>query len=107
LRSPSGANVSASPRQVLNVELPAKPFGQPLRDETSNDVGLAPRRKRDNHAHRLRRIGLPPGDARDLQERGNARSLTQKLSAGNDHAWCFQFTRNFQSAKGWVLLRLV
>jgi hypothetical protein len=99
LRGPSGANVSAGAREVLNVELPAKPFGQPLRDEARHHVGLSTRRKRDNHAHRLGWIALPPGEPRDLWERGNTCCLTQKLSAANDHAWCFRFMRDFQSAK--------
>ena len=36
----------------------------------------------DDHAHRPRRIGLRPRDARDGRQRGSARGQMQKLSGG-------------------------
>ena len=41
--------------------------------------------KADDDAHRPRRIGLRPRDARHGRQRGSARCQMQKLSAGKFH----------------------
>ena len=41
--------------------------------------------KADDDAHRPRRIGLRPRDARHGRQRGSARGQMQKLSAGKFH----------------------
>jgi putative tryptophan/tyrosine transport system substrate-binding protein len=46
---------------------------QPLTDQACNDVGSSARGKADDGAHRPRRIGLRPCDARNCRQRGRAR----------------------------------
>ena len=42
--------------------------------------------KADDDAHRPRRIGLRPRDARDGRERGSARGQMQEYAAGKFHS---------------------
>ena len=45
-------------------------------------MSVAPPAETDDDAHRPRRIGLRPRDARDGRERGGARGQMQKLFGG-------------------------
>src|SRR5712671_1910437 len=80
-----GANAIAGARPVLNDEWLAKPFRQPLTDQAREDVGCAARGTSDDDAHRSRRIGLRPSDARDDRECGSTRCQMQKLTARKFH----------------------
>jgi hypothetical protein len=72
-------------RPVLDDELLAKPFRQPLPHQACSYVGATARSKADDHAHRPGRIGLRPCHARDGRQRGSAGGQMQKLSAGKFH----------------------
>ena len=76
-----GGDIAAGTRPVLDDEWLAKPFRQPLADQARDDVAAA-RGKADHQAHRPRRIGLRPREARDGRERGSARGQMQKLFGG-------------------------
>ena len=81
-----GGDIAAGARPVLDDELLAEPLRQPLTDQARDDVGRAAGGKADNDAHRPRRIGLRPSDARHGRQRGSARGQMQKLSsAGKFH----------------------
>ncbi len=60
-----GGDVATGPGPVLNDELLAEPFGQPLRQQARCDVGRAASGETDDDAHRLRRIGLRACHMRD------------------------------------------
>jgi hypothetical protein len=66
---------------VLNDERLAEPLREPLTNGTRGDVGRAASQETDNDAHRPRRIGLRPRDARDGRQRGSARCKMEKISA--------------------------
>jgi hypothetical protein len=53
--------------------------------QARDDLDYATGRKADDDAHRPRRVGLRPSDARHGGERGSARGQTEKLSAGKFH----------------------
>src|SRR5258708_1480332 len=72
-------------RAVLYDERLVKPLGQPLTDQTRDDVCPATGRQADDDAHRPCRVGLRPDDARDDGRCGNARGQMQKLPAGKFH----------------------
>jgi hypothetical protein len=55
-----GCDVGASAWSVLNDELLAKTFGQPLAYQTCGDVDRSARWEADDDAHWPRRIGLCP-----------------------------------------------
>src|SRR5262245_61515984 len=76
----------AAARPVVDNKLLAKPFRQPLPHQACSYVGAAARSKADDHAHRPRRIGLRPRDARHGWQRGSARGQMQKISAGKFHS---------------------
>ena len=80
-----GADIAAGARPVLDDEWLPEPLRQPLTDQARDDVGRAAGRKADDDAHRPRRIGLRPRDARHGRQRGSARCQMQKLSAGKFH----------------------
>jgi hypothetical protein len=80
-----GASIAASAWPILDDELLAKPFRQPLADQTRVQVVRAASRKADDDAHRARRIGLRSRHPRHRGERGSARGQLQKLSAGKFH----------------------
>ena len=80
-----GGDIAASARPVLDDELLAEPLRQPLTDQARDDVGRAAGGEADDDAHRPRRIGLRPRDARHGRQRGSARGQMQKLSAGKFH----------------------
>ena len=67
-------------RPVVDNEWLAKPFRQPLAHQAREMSGAPPAGSRDDDAHRPRRIGLRPSDARDRRQRGSARCQMQKLS---------------------------
>ena len=77
-----GADIAAGARPVLDDEWLAEPLRQPLADQARDDVGAAAGGKADDDAHRPRRIGLRPRDARDGRQRGSARCQMQKSTAG-------------------------
>ena len=80
-----GADIAGGARSVLDDELLAKSLRQPLTHQARDDVGRTTGRKADNDAHRVRRIGFRPRDARHRRERGSARGQMQKSSAGKFH----------------------
>src|SRR5262249_59344878 len=53
--------------------------------EADRDADGAASREADDDAHRPRRIGLRPRDARHRRQRGSARCQVQKISAGKFH----------------------
>src|SRR5262245_34163063 len=88
----AGASTTASvailppaPSAVLDDKWLAKPVGQPLSEQRRKDVGRTTRCKADNDAHRPRRIGLRPREARPGRERGGACSQMEKSTAGKFH----------------------
>src|SRR5262249_59354149 len=70
----------ASP--MLYDELLAEPLRQPLTYEACEKVIRAAGCISNNDAHRPRRIGLRPSEARHSRERGSARGQMRKISAG-------------------------
>ena len=80
-----GADIAAGARPVLDDELLAEPLRQPLADQARDDVVRAAGGKADDDAHRPRRIGLRPCDARDGRQRGGARCQMQKFTTGKFH----------------------
>ena len=78
-------DIAAGARPVLDDEWLTEPLRQPLSDQARDDVGRAAGGKADDDAHRPRRIGLRPRDARHGRQRGSARGQMQKLSAGKFH----------------------
>src|SRR5262249_51153985 len=80
-----GPNVRSSTRPILNDEWLAEPLRQPRIDQTSDNVLRATSGRAHDDAHRPRRIGLRPRDAKRSREHGSTRCQTQKLSAGKSH----------------------
>src|SRR5262245_22549173 len=80
-----GGDIGSRAWLVLNDERLAEPLREPLTNETRGDVGRAASQETDNNAHRPRRIGLRPSDARKSRECGSTCRQTQKLSAGKFH----------------------
>ena len=81
-----GGDIAGGARPVLDDEWLAEPLRQPLADQAREDVIRATGGKADDYAHRPRRIGLRPSEARDSRERGSARCQMQELSsAGKFH----------------------
>ena len=74
-----GGDIAAGSRPVLNDEWLAEPLRQPLTHQARDDVGRAAGAKPTIDAHRPRRIGLRPRDARHGRQRGSARGQMQKL----------------------------
>src|SRR5262249_47689856 len=79
------ADIAAGAWPVLDNELLIEPLRQPLTDQAGDNVGWSARGKADNDAHRPRRIGLRPREARHGWERGRASGQMQKISAGKFH----------------------
>ena len=81
-----GGDIAAGARPVLDDEWLAEPLRQPLTHQARGDVeSQPPGAKPTINAHRPRRIGLRPRDARHGRQRGSARCQMQKLSAGKFH----------------------
>src|SRR5262249_3303587 len=78
-------DIAVSPAYVLDVELLAKMLGQLLCDESAEKIGRTAWRIRHDHAHRPRRIGVRPCQARAGRQRSSTRSKLQKISAGKFH----------------------
>jgi hypothetical protein len=76
-----GGDIAAGPGAVLDDEWLAEPVGQPLSEKPRKDVGRTTRCKADDDAHRPRRIGPRPSEARDGRERRRTRCHMQKLSS--------------------------
>jgi hypothetical protein len=60
-----GRDIARSPRPVLDDEWLAEALRQPLPNQAREEIGRAAGGKADNDAHRPRRIGLRPCNARD------------------------------------------
>src|SRR6516162_814336 len=80
-----GADVGAATRPGVDEELLAETLRQPLSHQTRDDVVPAPSGSRNDHAHRPRRIGLRPCDARDGRQRGGACCEMQELATAKFH----------------------
>jgi hypothetical protein len=65
---------------VLHIELPAQAVGELLRYDAADDVDRPARRKRNDHTHRARRIGLRPGGARAGRKSREAAGETEELT---------------------------
>src|SRR5215472_9132403 len=76
-----GGDIAGSSWSVLDDELLAEPLRQPLSYQACHDVGATGGGKSDNDAHRPRRIGLRPSDARHGRQRSRAGGEMQKISA--------------------------
>ena len=61
----TSVHIAGRPRSVLDYELLPEMLRQPLSDDARNNVGRPPSGKPDDDAHRPRRIGLRPSEARD------------------------------------------
>ena len=77
-----GGDIAGGARPVLDDEWLAEPLRQPLADQAREDVIRATGGKADDQAHRPRRIGLRPSDARYGRQRGSARGQMQKIVGG-------------------------
>ncbi len=84
-----GGCIAAGARPVLDDERVAEPLRQPLTDQTRENVVGAAGSKADDHAHRLRRIGLRPGfcagHPRTGRKRDRTGSQTEKLPTQQGH----------------------
>src|SRR5262249_24263985 len=79
------ADIAAGAWPVSDNELLIEPLRQPFTDQAGDNVGWSARGKADDDAHRPRRIGLRPSDARKGRQRGSG-CQTQKLtSVGKFH----------------------
>ena len=81
-RGLAGTDVGARARDVLDVELLSEMFRQFLCKEAGGRIGRTAGTERYDHAHRPRRIGLRPSEARDGRVRNPAPRPTQKIWAG-------------------------
>jgi hypothetical protein len=80
-----GGDIAAGSRTVFDDEGLAEVLRQLLTDQARKDVKRAAGGEGDDHAHRLRRIGLRPRDARCGRQRGSARGQMQECAAGKFH----------------------
>ena len=80
-----GGDIAAGARPVLDDEWLAEPLRQPLTHQAREDVVRAAGGKADDDAHRPRRIGLRPREARYGRKHGSARCQMQKLAARKFH----------------------
>src|SRR6516165_7437973 len=74
-----------APGRFFDDELLTEPLRQPLTDQACHDVECAGRSKRGDDAHRPRRIGLRPSEARHSRKRGSAGCEMQELATGKFH----------------------
>jgi hypothetical protein len=80
------ADIAARAGSVVDNELLAEALGQPLTHQAREDVGRTTWWKTDDDAHRPRRIGLRPRNARQSGQHGSASGEMQKLpSVGKLH----------------------
>src|SRR6516225_2734545 len=86
------ADIAGRAGPVLNDKLLSQMIRQVVADDARDDVVGAAGRKRDDPAHRPRRIGLRRRDAGDCRQRGSARGQMQKCTA-----WKFHFEPPFTS----------
>jgi hypothetical protein len=80
-----GPDGSASTRPIFDDERLPQSFRQPLSQEPCDDVAAAASGKWDDDAHRPRRIGLRPCDARHHRQRGGTRRQMQKSPTRKVH----------------------
>src|SRR5437870_5608548 len=79
------SDIAAGARPILNDELLTEPLGEPLTYYARDDVNRMARGKSNDDAHRPRRIGLRPCNARHGGQRGGARGQVQEFAAGKFH----------------------
>ena len=77
-----GSDIAGRAEPVLDDEWLAKTFREPFTYQTCENVGRATGGKTRHDAHRPRRIGLRPSDARDGRQRGSARGQMQEIFGG-------------------------
>ncbi len=80
-----GCDIGGGARPVFDDERLAEPLLQPLSDQARADVAGAAGSETDDDAHRPRRIGLRPCDARHRRHRHGAHCETQKSTARKLH----------------------
>src|SRR4029450_6510930 len=73
-----GGNIAGSTWPALDDEWLAEALRQRLTYQARDDLDYATGRKADDDAHRPRRVGLRPSDARHGGERGSTRCQMQK-----------------------------
>src|SRR5262252_1495924 len=78
-------DIAGCARSVLDDERLVEPLRQPLTHEARGAVESATGWKADDQAHRPRRVGLRPCDARDGRERDSSCCQMQELAAWNFH----------------------
>src|SRR6516162_3197377 len=78
-------DIATTAGTVLDEELLTEPLRQQLTNEARGNVVHATGCKWENDAHRPRRIGLCPRDAREHRQRGSAGGQMEKISAGKFH----------------------
>jgi hypothetical protein len=80
--SPKGrGDITGSASSIFNYELPAEMFRQRLSHKTRKNIGRAASASAFEHAHRSRRIRLPPRHARYCRYGRSARGKAQKSTA--------------------------
>src|SRR5262245_25875386 len=72
--------MAAGARTVVDDERLTEPLREPLTYQSRRDVRAASGREANNDAHRPRRIGLRPSEARYSRQHGDARGQMQELS---------------------------
>src|SRR5215472_2887202 len=72
-------------RTILHHYRLAPARGQTLGKQTGCGIAGAASAKRQDEAHRPRRIGLRPCDVRQGRQRGSARGQIQEIAAGKFH----------------------
>src|SRR5262249_26450846 len=80
-----GRDVAGGARPIFDHEALAEPIGEPLTEQTGDDVVSAAGRKPDDQAHRSRRKGLRPGDARHHRQSRRSRRKLEKWPADKFH----------------------
>ena len=80
-----GGDIAACARPVLNDELLAEPFRQPLRHKTGGDVGRAAGGETDDDANGARRVALRVCHSRNSRKADRDRCEMQELAASKFH----------------------
>src|SRR5262245_18133926 len=80
-----GGDMAAGDRTVVDDERLTEPLREPLTYQSRRDVRAASGREANNDAHRPRRIGLRPCNARDRRQRGSTGGQMQECAAGKFH----------------------
>jgi hypothetical protein len=78
-------DIGAGTGTVLDDEGLPEPIRKPLPHRARDDIESASCSGTDDDAHRPRRIGLRPCDARHDRQRGSASGQIQEFAAGKFH----------------------